>query len=119
MWSPTLVDEEPERIRELEGFLRSASGSRDVSGYTGHFKADIAHETLDRLGRIECPTLVLHGEEDLITLPRYNETVAGAIAGSKIVAIPRAGHLAFLEQPDKVNAAIGDFLGSLAEGPSS
>jgi pimeloyl-ACP methyl ester carboxylesterase len=113
MWSPTLVDEEHERILELEGFLRGVSGSRDPSGYAGHFKADIAHETFDRLGRLQCPTLVLHGEEDLITLPRYNETVARAIAGSRIVTIPRAGHLAFLEQPDKVNEAITTFLNEL------
>lgn len=113
MWSPTLVDEEHEHILELEEFLGSVSGSRDVSGYIGHFQADIAHETLDRLGQISCPTLVTYGDEDLITRPTYNRRVAAAIPGAKTSEIPRGGHLAFLEQPDAVNAAIETFFKEL------
>jgi pimeloyl-ACP methyl ester carboxylesterase len=32
------------------------------------------------------------------------------IPGSRLVEVPRAGHLAFLEQPAAINAAIDDFL---------
>jgi pimeloyl-ACP methyl ester carboxylesterase len=110
MWSPTLLDEEHERIVELEGFLGSCSGSRDVSGFIGHFEADLAHDAIDRLPQVTAPVLVLHGDEDRITLPRYNRRVAAAIPGAQLVEVPRAGHLAFLEQPAGVNAAIADFL---------
>lgn len=110
MWSPTLVDEEHDRIMELEAFLGTVTGGKHSSGFVGHFDADLMHDALPRLGSMKCPTLVLHGDEDLITLPAYNERVASAIPGARCVTIPRAGHLAYLEQPQAVNEAIASFL---------
>lgn len=112
MWSPTLVDEEYDKICALEEFLATVSGAKDVSGYIGHFQADIVHDTIDRLPGISCPTLVVHGDEDLITRPAYNRRVAAAIPGSKLVEVPRGGHLAYLEQPEAINTAIDEFLKS-------
>ncbi|MCU1619957.1 MAG: Pimeloyl-ACP methyl ester carboxylesterase [Modestobacter sp.] len=113
MWSPTLLEEEHERITALEGELRAWTGSKDVSGFIGHFSADLAHDTIDRLPTVDTPVLVVHGDEDRITLPRYNRRVAAAIPGAVYVEIPRAGHLAFLEQPAALNKAVGDFLSGL------
>jgi pimeloyl-ACP methyl ester carboxylesterase len=113
MWSPTLVDEEHERICQLESFLGEVTGSRDRSGFIGHFEADIAHNAIDRLSEVSCPVLVLHGDEDLITLPRYNARVAAAIPRAVLEEVARAGHLAYLEQPDAVNASIDRFLSGL------
>jgi 3-oxoadipate enol-lactonase len=110
MWAPSTLDERYEDLVELETFLGTVSGARDVSGYIGHFAADLAHETLDRLPRIACPVLVVHGDEDLITRPAYNQRVAAAIPGARLVEVPRAGHLAYLEQPEAMNAAIRTFL---------
>jgi 3-oxoadipate enol-lactonase len=110
MWAPSTVDERYEDLLDLEAFLGTVSGATDVSGYIGHFAADLAHETLERLPQITCPVLVVHGDQDLITLPAYNQRVAGAIPGAQLVEIPKAGHLAFLEQPEAMNAAIGKFL---------
>jgi pimeloyl-ACP methyl ester carboxylesterase len=113
MWAPSMVDEEYDRIVELEEFFRTIAGARDLRGYVGHFTADLTHETLDRLPSIRCPTLVVYGTEDLITRPEYNRRVADAIPGAKTVEIPRGGHLAILEHPEAINAAIDDFLRSL------
>ncbi len=113
MWAPSMVDEEYTTICELEEFLATVSGSADLSGFIGHFAADIAHDTLARLPEFSCPTLVVHGDEDLITLPSYNRRVANAIPGCRYEVVPRGGHLAFLEQPAGVNMAIAAFLASL------
>lgn len=115
MWSPTLVDEEYERICDLEGFLASVSGSSDISGFIGHFAADIAHDSLDRLPLITAPTLVLHGDEDLITRPEYNRRVAAAIPGATYSVVERAGHLAFLEQPEAINVEVRSFLSGVGD----
>ena len=115
MWAPSTVDDRYEDLTELEKFLGSVSGARDVSGYIGHFAADIAHETLQRLPQIRCPVLVVHGDEDLITRPDYNRRVAAAIPGARLAQITGGGHLAFLEQPEAMNAAIGAFLQGLRE----
>jgi 3-oxoadipate enol-lactonase len=110
MWAPSTVDDRYDDLLDLEAFLGTVTGAADVSGYIGHFAADLAHETLDRLPQISCPVLVVHGDQDLITLPAYNQRVAAAIPGAQLIEIQKAGHLAFLEQPDAVNAAIGSFL---------
>lgn len=64
----------------------------------------------DQLGRIETPTLILVGEEDVATVPAKAERMREAIKGSKLVVIPGAGHSASIEQPALVTQAIEDFL---------
>jgi pimeloyl-ACP methyl ester carboxylesterase len=57
-----------------------------------------------------CPVLVVHGAEDLITRPDHNQRAAASIPRSRLVEIPKASPLAFLEQPAAMNAATGKFL---------
>jgi 3-oxoadipate enol-lactonase len=71
-------------------------------------------DSADTLGRIEVPTLVVVGEEDVLTPPSEAENMAAAIAGSRLEVIPSAGHLSNLENPPAYNAALDRFLGSLA-----
>jgi pimeloyl-ACP methyl ester carboxylesterase len=113
MSSPTLYDTEPERQAAVERSLAEHM-SRNLRGTAGHFRADLGHETRDRLPQIACPTLVVHGDEDLITLPRYNRTVAELVPGATLATIPGAGHLSWLERPAELNALLGDFLGTPA-----
>jgi 3-oxoadipate enol-lactonase len=65
------------------------------------------------LGRISVPTLVLVGDEDVATPRAKAERIVGAIAGARLVTIPRAGHSSPVEEPAAVTAAIEDFLGAL------
>ena len=64
----------------------------------------------DRAKAIDCPTLILVGEEDGITPPVLSEELHALIGGSRLEAIPRAGHLANAEQPEAFNQAIESFL---------
>jgi pimeloyl-ACP methyl ester carboxylesterase len=60
-----------------------------------------------RLPLIAAPTLLLWGEHDRIMPKSYADRFAKGIAGnSEIRLIPGAGHLAELDQPDAVAAAI-------------
>lgn len=108
MSSHTLYDTDRERQATVEALL-SEHMSRNLRGTAGHFRADLAHETRDRLGRIRCPTLVVHGDEDLITLPRYNRTVADLVPRAVLATIPAAGHLAWLERPEELRTLLDDF----------
>ena len=67
----------------------------------------------DRASAIDVPTLILVGEEDVITPPALSDDLAGLIAGSRVVRISDAGHLANVEQPQSFNAAIESFLAEL------
>jgi pimeloyl-ACP methyl ester carboxylesterase len=62
------------------------------------------------LPQIGCPTLVVVGSEDAVSGPAEMRGIAEAIPGARFVEIPSAGHLAPLEKPAVVNAAIAEFL---------
>ena len=59
---------------------------------------------------IVIPTLVLVGEEDLLTPIGDAEIIAGAIPNARLEVIRGAGHLSNLEQPQAFNAALLEFL---------
>lgn len=65
------------------------------------------------LGRISLPTLVMVGDEDVATVPAKAERIHQAIAGSRLVRIPRAGHSSTVEEPEAVTRAIREFLAGL------
>jgi pimeloyl-ACP methyl ester carboxylesterase len=62
------------------------------------------------LGSIKCPTLVLVGDGDEATPPELAREIAGAITGARLVMIADCGHLSTLEQPEKVTAALVDWM---------
>ncbi len=113
MSSPTIIDLEPDLQAEVEEFFAKNSAAQPLHAYIGHFEADLGHDTMDRLHEITVPTLVVYGDEDLITLPRYNEEVAARIPGTQVHVIRSAGHLAWVERGAEMNAAIERFFDSV------
>jgi pimeloyl-ACP methyl ester carboxylesterase len=64
-----------------------------------------------RLGLITAPTLLMWGEHDRIMPRSYAERFSGKIAGrTETRIIAGAGHLAELDRPDEVAAAILAFI---------
>jgi 3-oxoadipate enol-lactonase len=108
MSAPSVVDDDPELQKRVEAEVRKGMSDRPV-GLAAQFRADLAHETYDRLGEIACPTLVLYGAEDLVTLPAYNRRVANLISGAKHYEVAGAGHLVAFERPEQVNGQITEF----------
>jgi pimeloyl-ACP methyl ester carboxylesterase len=62
------------------------------------------------LPAIHCPTLVLVGDADAITPPDVAREMSEAIAGSRLVVVPRAGHASTLEAPEAVTRELVAFL---------
>jgi pimeloyl-ACP methyl ester carboxylesterase len=62
------------------------------------------------LPQINCPTLILVGDEDQLTPPSESEKMSRAIPGAHLEIISGAGHLANLEQPVLFNRALEQFL---------
>ena len=67
------------------------------------------HDTLDRLGQIRIPTLVVAGELDIVTPPRYGRVVADGIPGAEFVVMPGEAHQPFQERPDDFNTLLAEF----------
>lgn len=59
---------------------------------------------------VAVPSLVICGEEDAISTPARMAAFAATMPDCRLVEIPAAGHLAPLEQPAAVNAALREFL---------
>ena len=62
------------------------------------------------LSSIDCPTLIVAGEEDAL-IPRADaDAMHAGINGSRLVMLPRAGHLGNLEDPRGFNEALANFV---------
>lgn len=62
------------------------------------------------LATIRVPTLVVCGEEDVLTPVAEAEALQRGVAGSRALVIPKAGHLSNLEASEAFHAALRPFL---------
>ena len=69
-----------------------------------------AWDAMDRVGEISAPTLIIVGESDTLTPPKFARFLHERIAGSRLLVVPGAGHIAMAERPDLVNPVIAEFL---------
>ena len=105
LFSPSYLADTAARARTARGLAtmlaRVPAGTLERSfaglkAWSGTRKAD--------LGRLEAPTLVLTGGDDLLT-PGGAE-IAGAIPGAELRVVANAGHALALEAADAVNEAV-------------
>jgi 3-oxoadipate enol-lactonase len=82
-----------------------------VHTYRAHLYAASLHNTYGRLGRIDAPTLVVHGAEDRMIPVGNAQLLADGIPGARLRILEGSGHLYPTEEPG-VDAEIGAFLGA-------
>jgi pimeloyl-ACP methyl ester carboxylesterase len=71
-------------------------------------------DSVDTLKTINVPTLLITGDEDLMTGVREAELMHEHIAGSQMRVIPKAGHYSPWEQPEQAARLLWQFLDSVA-----
>jgi 3-oxoadipate enol-lactonase len=69
----------------------------------------------DRAGEIRVPTLVLVGDQDLITPVDLSNELVDLIPDARMQVIGGAGHLTNFEKPAEFNAVLDDFLGGIEQ----
>lgn len=62
------------------------------------------------LHKIDAPTLVMVGEQDILKPRKYSEIIAREIPGAQLAVVPHAGHALCLEQAGLFNALVLGFL---------
>ena len=62
------------------------------------------------LSQIDVPSLFIVGEHDAISRADEMRSMAEAVPGGELVIVPQAGHMAPVENPEAVTAAIAEFL---------
>lgn len=69
-----------------------------------------AYTIKDQIHHIRCPTLLLCGDDDRITPLKFSVSLQQALPNATLTILHGAGHMALIEQPDRVNAAMSAFL---------
>lgn len=106
----------PERIEEdIESRTRIATLP---AGFFGQLQAALGHDTWDDLPSIAAPTLIVHGQADLLIPTANGKLLADRIPGSTLVLVPGAGHMLQTDAGDRVRDIFCGFLAGVARAQS-
>jgi len=99
---------------ELKQEWYEIMSSQPPEGVVGTLQAmaDRADST-PMLASIDCPTLIVCGDQDVITPPDVHQEMHAAIAGSRLEIVAESGHMTPLEQTDEFTNILCEFLETL------
>jgi pimeloyl-ACP methyl ester carboxylesterase len=119
-FSPELLDSEQfgPLMAKFEPLFPTAPSQ--IAAAVEQWDADLAHDLLNRLPQITSPTLVISGEQDLLTPAAQGRVVAGAIPDARyeLLTGPGSSHAALLERPQEVAGLVLEFLGAHSPTPA-
>jgi pimeloyl-ACP methyl ester carboxylesterase len=108
---PTLLSDSAPR--ELVEEVRAILSDFHPAGQRALLRAGFAeHDVRDVLPRIDVPTLLLYGDEDVRSPLTVAEEMHASIDGSRLVVMPGVGHMGDMEAPDRFNVEVRSFLKS-------
>jgi 3-oxoadipate enol-lactonase len=90
--------------------------STPLAGYAGCSHAISKINVTGRLHEIRCPVLVIVGEQDESTPVAMARAIHDGIAGSELAVIPSASHLSNVEQAERFNQTLTEFLARVDAG---
>ncbi len=106
MVGKTTHEERPEVVAALDAMMRRTSVPSVVDALTLLRERPDSTATLPS---ITVPTLILCGEEDVLTPVKESQAMHAAIPGSRLEVIPRAGHASNLEDPATFTRLLSGF----------
>jgi 3-oxoadipate enol-lactonase len=95
----------PDDVRGYLNMLRQTS----IEGYIGTCCALREGDFRKTIPRVNCPTLVLCGAEDIATPPELGRELASLISGARFSLIDNAAHMPCIEQPELLAERITQF----------
>ena len=96
--------------------LRRMIERASVGGITGALEAMMARpDSTELLQTISVPTLIIAGDDDVLTPPKEARAMHDAIPRSRLEIIAGAGHVSSFERAAAFNHVVGEFLDSLDE----
>lgn len=99
-------------VQETASLLASNPNPLGPEAYERQAGAYLEFDAADRLDRVTAPTLVIVGEQDLLTPPWVAREVADGIPGARFQMVTGDGssHVLPLERPEDFNQLVMDFL---------
>lgn len=97
---------------DVEAFRDVAAGFKTIDWkiYTELLEKLGEHDARDVLPTIDCPTLIITGDKDMITPPATAERMHRAVADSRLVVIEGGTHYTPVEYPHVIQQEVLDFL---------
>jgi 3-oxoadipate enol-lactonase len=117
LFAPVLYDAGTPRERIDEDMVIRLQWFPSALGYMGQLQGISAWEAYSRLSQISAPTLIIHGEADILVPAANAGIIASRITGAKLVLIPHAGHVFWTYQPEATHRAVLEFLAAQADRP--
>jgi 3-oxoadipate enol-lactonase/4-carboxymuconolactone decarboxylase len=105
-FTPRSCSDRPDMIERFTEMLSAVDGE----GYACCCEAIASMDQRNELSRITAPTMCIFGAADPVTPPEAGEVLRRQIAEAGLVVIPRAAHLANVEQPAAFTRAIIEHL---------
>ncbi len=106
--APGHFDANPAALEELAALGRENNVTYE--GALRQIEAINRFDARDRLGEIAAPTLLVVGDHDPQIALADAQAWVNAMPNARLVVIPGAGHLAFVERAEDVNRAVLEFL---------
>ncbi|MBA3788520.1 MAG: alpha/beta fold hydrolase, partial [Actinobacteria bacterium] len=91
----------------LEHRERTAQG---FEAWAAQAAAGVGFDASDRLGELAAPTLVQHGDGDVVVDPRNAEVLVDLIPDARLEVYPGCGHLFFWQEPERFVRELEEFL---------
>jgi pimeloyl-ACP methyl ester carboxylesterase len=100
-----------EHRQQMKGFeVALADTNRPIHGYTNSTHACLTHDSVDRLPRIACPTLVLAGGQDVLCAVGASQQIADRIPGCELKVYEDASHFFLIQCFEESMQDIESFL---------
>ena len=103
----------PRASAAVRSWLAERIGYSTGQASYADFVATNGFDVMDRLHQIRVPTLIVGGEDDRWTPPRFQRYFAEHVIGSRLVMFPDCGHYPFVERADAFNAELDSFIAHL------
>ena len=92
---------------------RTALSLSNLRIFLNDYQACNGFDVRGRLPQISAKSMVVCGEDDKMTPPKYSQYLNDRIPGSSMHVIPEAGHMVPLEKPEALGGLIQGFLSTL------
>ena len=111
LWLPPMVHPDRRGDAAFMAPLRAMAAAGGAERYADQIAAMIDRpDPLPLLPRIDCPTLIGVGRQDEWSPVEQNREIATVIPGADFVIFEDCGHMAPVEAPDQVSAALRRWL---------
>ena len=111
LFTERILREAPDVVKRYQEVSRRFPPAPDVM--IRQWEAIQGHDTWGNLPRVQAPTLVLSGSDDVLVPPENSRILADRIPNAQLQVIEGGGHQFLVEKADAFNRAVLEFLEAL------